>query len=296
MGIPRFLRVRSRPRTGGWRSGPRLRRRGRRRHHVVPSGHLAVTVAAGKRYPGQHNRKPHDGCRPPSPVVWSRGGPEVAPHGPLPGGLHVHQRHPRGPSLRGPDDPHGPALRRAGRHHRRRRARRPRGVARAAAPGPRGRDRLPLRRARPRARRPGPGRPARPAQGRPPLPRRPRGRLPGLRLADHHRRGEAALPRPRLGRPPAARLQELHARVGPTSRDLEQRLHRPPSQEELAHALEVEPAELERALEAASASPRCPSTTAPATTPPASSSSSRPRTTASATSRTGWRCAPRSAR
>ena len=51
---------------------------------------------------------------------------------------------------------------------------------------------------------------------------------------------------------PPRRLQELHARVGPTSRDLEQRLHRPPSQEELAHALEVEPAELERALEAAS--------------------------------------------
>ncbi|GAA1900382.1 SigB/SigF/SigG family RNA polymerase sigma factor [Lapillicoccus jejuensis] len=51
---------------------------------------------------------------------------------------------------------------------------------------------------------------------------------------------------------PPRRLQELHARVGPTSRDLEQRLHRPPSQEELALALEVEPAELERALEAAS--------------------------------------------
>lgn len=50
---------------------------------------------------------------------------------------------------------------------------------------------------------------------------------------------------------PPRRLQELHARVGPVSRELEQRLHRPPVPEELAGELEVELAELTRALEAA---------------------------------------------
>ena len=50
---------------------------------------------------------------------------------------------------------------------------------------------------------------------------------------------------------PPRRLQELHARVGATSRDLEQRLHRPPTDVELAAALEVSPHELDLALEAA---------------------------------------------
>lgn len=50
---------------------------------------------------------------------------------------------------------------------------------------------------------------------------------------------------------PPRRLQELHARIGPTGRDLEQRLHRPPTSAELAVELGVEAAELTRALEAA---------------------------------------------
>ncbi|MEO3936242.1 SigB/SigF/SigG family RNA polymerase sigma factor [Dermatophilaceae bacterium Soc4.6] len=50
---------------------------------------------------------------------------------------------------------------------------------------------------------------------------------------------------------PPRRLQELHARVGPASRDLEQRLHRPPLAEELAAELEVAVGELQLALEAA---------------------------------------------
>ncbi|MDQ2757627.1 MAG: SigB/SigF/SigG family RNA polymerase sigma factor [Actinomycetota bacterium] len=50
---------------------------------------------------------------------------------------------------------------------------------------------------------------------------------------------------------PPRRLQELHARVGPASRELEQRLHRPPLVEEIASELEVEVSELTRALEAA---------------------------------------------
>lgn len=52
---------------------------------------------------------------------------------------------------------------------------------------------------------------------------------------------------------PPRRLQELHARVGPTSRDLEQRLHRPPTAPELAHELGVAASELDLAQGAATA-------------------------------------------
>lgn len=52
---------------------------------------------------------------------------------------------------------------------------------------------------------------------------------------------------------PPRRLQELHARVGPTSRDLEQRLHRPPTAPELATELGVAASELDLAQEAATA-------------------------------------------
>lgn len=52
---------------------------------------------------------------------------------------------------------------------------------------------------------------------------------------------------------PPRRLQELHARVGPTSRDLEQRLHRPPTAPELASELGVAASELDLAQEAATA-------------------------------------------
>ncbi|MEO7061655.1 MAG: sigma-70 family RNA polymerase sigma factor, partial [Lapillicoccus sp.] len=52
---------------------------------------------------------------------------------------------------------------------------------------------------------------------------------------------------------PPRRLQELHARVGPTSRDLEQRLHRPPTAPELAHELGVPASELDLAQGAATA-------------------------------------------
>ncbi|MEP6799280.1 MAG: sigma-70 family RNA polymerase sigma factor [Lapillicoccus sp.] len=52
---------------------------------------------------------------------------------------------------------------------------------------------------------------------------------------------------------PPRRLQELHARVGPTSRELEQRLHRPPTAPELAAELGVAAAELDLAHGAATA-------------------------------------------
>ncbi len=49
---------------------------------------------------------------------------------------------------------------------------------------------------------------------------------------------------------PPRRLQELHARVAPAIRDLEQRLHGPPTQAELAHELGTTVAELNEARSA----------------------------------------------
>lgn len=51
---------------------------------------------------------------------------------------------------------------------------------------------------------------------------------------------------------PPRRLQELHLRLRDVELELEQELHRPPTVSEVAHRLEVDPAEVRQAKEAAS--------------------------------------------